>query len=110
MMKRETVARLRPKARKPLTIGQAVEITRGQMRRLSGCVVRFGRQGNCLIELDGVLKGILQSISLTSVGPIRANARVNSCGVGEPPLEWISNCAGCSAGQANRHALATNLY
>jgi hypothetical protein len=90
-MKRETVAELRPKARKPLAIGQAVVVTRGQLRRLSGCVVRFGRQGNCLIELDGAAKGILLSISLTSVRPIRANATANSCGVGEPPLEWISN-------------------
>jgi hypothetical protein len=90
-MKRDTRADSRPKSYQPLTIGQAVEITRGQMRRLSGCVVRFGRRGNCLIELNGVQKGILLSISLTSVRPIRVNGKAKSSGVGEPPLEWTSN-------------------
>jgi hypothetical protein len=50
-----------------LAVGQPVRIKRGQLRGLSGTLVRFKNDGNCLVELDGLHAGILLSIASRSL-------------------------------------------
>jgi|GEM_PF-3888552 len=72
---------------KPLAVGQSVEIRRGLLRGASGILVRIGRDGNCLIELDGMHSGILLSIASASVWQNRTPLAVIAPGAGEEPTD-----------------------
>jgi len=76
----------RPTA-EPLVVGQNVEIRRGLLQGLSGVLVSFGRDGNCLIELDGMNSGILLSIAAASVWQKPANPGAKAQRAGEEPTE-----------------------
>jgi len=68
---------------RPLVVGQAVEIRRGLLRGSSGLLVRLGRDGNCLVKLDGMGNGILLSIASASVRQNRTPLAVIAPGTGE---------------------------
>jgi hypothetical protein len=71
----------------PLAVGQAVEIQRGLLRGSSGLLVRLGRDGICLIKLDGMGSGILLSIASTSVRQNRTPLAVIAPEAGEEPTD-----------------------
>jgi hypothetical protein len=50
-----------------LAVGQFVRIKRGFLKGLSGTLVSMRRDGNCLVELDGMRSGVLLSIASTGV-------------------------------------------
>jgi hypothetical protein len=70
---------------RPLAVGQAVEIRRGLLRGSSGLLVRLGRDGICLIKLDGMGSGILLSIASASVRQNRTPLAVIAPDAGAEP-------------------------
>ncbi len=87
-MKQLTMAITNQQFPESLPVGQAVEIRRGALRRMTGVIVGFGRNGNCLVALDGWQDGILLSVTSQSVRPKCPDLKARFPGAGETPLEW----------------------
>jgi len=87
-MRNEAFREFRPLSAEPLVVGQPVEIRRGLLKKLSGVLVGFGGRDKCLVELDGLQRGILLSIGSTSVRQRGGDLAASVPTAGEEQAEW----------------------
>jgi len=76
-MKDRTIASLQANAglrRHGLHVGQAVEVRRGTLAGMSGVLIGFKRDHNCMIELDVAQRGVVLIIAAAAVKVLSESA------------------------------------